>query len=457
MSTASQTRVRAQSQTIPGHVLVVSGQPEFSDDFVTGLERAALATSRMASGAAALASVAEEPPDVVLLPESLQDMTGPEFLGRLSQISPDCPVVIVLADGLDSAAEVLELGAADFMVDPCSLEQAVATLSLVVVGRSLQRENETLRRRLNDLKSGDALIGCSPASRRLSGVLARVAESSATVLIEGHKGSGKSLAAQIIHASSRRSEKQLVIELCDSLTCERFAEGLESIDGGTLLLEDVEALHPDVQSKLVRYLKERSARAGNLRDENLRIIATTSAHLPELVARGKFREDLFYRLNVFPIVIPTLQERRDDVASLARYFLENAERRSGVPTSGFTTEAMILLETHPWPGNVAQLQDVIHRAETLARGDTIDRHHLLGPSTGLSFEPAQPELPRGKPDTADEDVREEDILPLESEEKRLLARALKATKGNVRRAAQLLRIGRATLYRKIQIYDLKLN
>ena len=457
MSTASHTQVRVESPSIPGHVLVVAGRPEFSEDFLGGLERAARKTSRVATGADALASAVEAAPDVVLLPECLPDMTAREFLDGLTRSSCGTAVVMVLAEGLDSAAEMLELGAVDFLVDPCSLEQAVATLTLVVVGRALQRENESLRRRLNDLKSGDALIGCSPASRRLAGVLARVAESSATVLIEGHKGAGKSLAAEIIHASSRRSEKPRVIELCETLSCERFAEGLASVDGGTMVLEDVDALHPDVQSKLVRYLKERSANAGTIRDDNVRVIATTSAQLPELVARGKFREDLYYRLNVFPIVIPTLQERRDDVAALANYFLDEVAKRSGVPASGFTTAAMILLETHPWPGNVAQLQDVTNRAQSLSRGDTIDRQHLLGPPTGLSFEPSQPDVPRAKERAEDEDVREEDILPLEAEEKRLLARALKATQGNVRRAAQLLRIGRATLYRKIQIYDLKLN
>jgi DNA-binding NtrC family response regulator len=288
-------------------------------------------------------------------------------------------------------------------------------------------------------------------------VLARAAESSVTVLIEGPSGSGKSLAAQVIHASSRLSGKRLEVAYGDTLTGERIDHLLADDRIGTLLLESVDLLLPEVQSRVVRYIKERSA--GNpVERQGLRIIATTSAHLPELVARSKFREDLYYRLNVFPITVPALRERRQDVALLATHFMERAAERTGGAPAGFTEGAMELLENHSWPGDVAQLQDVVVRAHALARGATIDRKHLHGVTTGITLDPSRdvgaelgPTAPQGGR------LTEEDILPLETEEKRLLARALKATKGNVRRAAQLLRIGRATLYRKIQVYKLKLN
>ena len=189
-------------------------------------------------------------------------------------------------------------------------------------------------------------------------------------------------------------------------------------------------------------------------------MATTSAKLPEQVSRSKFREDLYYRLNVFPIPIPSLQERRDDIALLATHFLKMSEESTGVSQAGFTASAMILLESHPWPGNVAQLQNAVLRAHSIAGTNPVDSVHLLGPSTGLEVDgvehiaAANPVAPTSD---EEEEIREEDILPLDAEEKRLLARALKATKGNVRRAAQLLRIGRATLYRKIQIYKLRLH
>ena len=207
----------------------------------------------------------------------------------------------------------------------------------------------------------------------------------------------------------------------------------------------------------MRYIKERSA--GNPAErQGVRIIATTSAHLPELVARGKFREDLYYRLNVFPINVPSLRERHDDITSLASHFLSTAAERAGEDSQGFSDTAISMLENHSWPGNVAQLQDVVFRAHVLARGVTVDRGHLHGVTTGLCFRPAVDQVAVSeRAPNPNSLVSEEDILPLETEEKRLLTRALRATKGNVRRAAQRLQIGRATLYRKIQVYKLKLN
>jgi DNA-binding NtrC family response regulator len=438
---------------------MVLGDPaSFEPWFLDGLSRSCRDLHVAESVDAAAEALGVHRPDVILLSERVGQVQGLEILRLLREADGDPAVVIVLAeDGIDRGTEALDAGAVDFLVAPLDLEQTTATLALIARGRDLQHENARLRRRLNDLRTGEALVGCSPATRRLSGVLARVAESSATVLIEGRPGSGKTLAAQIIHTSSRRSEKRQVVEYGESLTVARFDEALGQAQGGTLIIEDVERLTSEVQSRVVRHIKERPARPGSSGEIDARIIATTSAHLPELVARGRFREDLYYRLSVFPISVPSLQERRDDVTLLASHLLAEAAMASGKTACGFTAAAMILLETHPWPGNVAQLQDAVTRAFALANGAPIDRQHLLGPTIGLTIEPATAVVTRARVDVEDSEVAEEEILPLEAEERRLLARALKATKGNVRRAAQLLRIGRATLYRKIQVYKLKLN
>jgi len=362
-------------------------------------------------------------------------------------------VMVMTEDGLGRGVEALVEGAVDFLVQPLGLDQIIATLTLVARSRDLQSENDRLHRQLHALQSGTAFVGRSPIARRLVGVLARAAESSAAVLIEGREGSGKTLAARIIHASNRRSDKPLLTEYCESLSPERLGRELTSMHGGTLLLEGVEKLSPAAQSRLVRHLKECSTEP---KESGIRILATTSAPLPELVARGSFREDLYYRLSVFPIVVPSLQERRDDIAVLAAHFLKLCSADSKTSANGFTPDAMTMLESHPWTGNVAQLQDAVDRAHALAKGAVIDKEHLLGPSTGLVTGSVAPALQSG-PNCGADEVREEDILAFETEEKRLLARALKATQGNVRRAAHLLRIGRATLYRKIQIYKLKLN
>lgn len=457
MSGVQHTASRSNQRLISGSLLVVAGGDNFPEDLIGGLSAASRLCQVVDSGVQAMAVIRESVPDVVLLPEQLGDMTGMEFLAQMAADGVSCHVVMVVAeDGLDRGAEALSMGAVDFLIQPAGLDQVIATLALVARSRDLQAENDRLHRQLHELRSGEAFVGHSPSARRLVGVLARVAESSAIVLIEGREGSGKTLAARIVHASNRRAERPLRTDYCDSLTVERLEEELTSTHGGTLLLEDIEKLTANCQSRLVRHIKEHSTHSN---ENGIRIIATTSAHLPELVARGSFREDLYYRLNVFPIVVPSLQERRDDIALLGSHFLELACAESKVKSRGFTTAAMILLETHPWPGNVAQLQDAVFRAHALACGRVVDRQHLLGPTTGLNIDPGQlnKNIQVDLTESNDEDVREEDILALETEEKRLLARALKATKGNVRRAAQLLRIGRATLYRKIQVYKLKLN
>lgn len=320
----------------------------------------------------------------------------------------------------------------------------------------VSRRAHRLERELATLRADPGLVGCSPIVRRLSTVLSRVAESDATVLIEGKPGTGKTLAAQIIHAHSRRSDLGLSLVPCASIDEQGMTNLLRGVDGGTLVLEDVDQLPAAAQAVLVRFLKERT---GSEQEEqpNVRLLATTSARIPELVARGSFREDLYYRLSSFPVVIPALHERREDIALLAMHFLKQACLEAGCPVVGFTPTAMILLESHPWPGNAAQLRTAILRAHCLSGAGPIDRGHLLGPATGLDPEPEIDPDRRRRWESDEVEATEEDIVPMEEEEKRLLTRALKATRGNVRRASQLLGIGRATLYRKIQIYKLKLN
>lgn len=456
----AQTQIATeQLNLVPGHVMIVDHPDVFSEAFMNGLDCLTRQLTRVWNAQEALDALVETRPDVILVPHQLPKMTGLEFLEKLQATNCDSGVVVVVShDDLEAGARALELGALDFLIEPVSLDQVVATMSLVATIRRLNQANDSLLQRMNQLKSGGAIVGVCPATRRLTTVLARAAESSVTCLIEGPVGAGKSLAAQIIHSSSRHSSKRLEVAYGDTLTAERIDELLRDGRVGTLLLENVETLLPEVQSKVVRHIKERSSASSE--QEGVRIIATTAAHLPELVARGKFREDLFYRLNMFPVSVPSLRERREDIATLANHFLDASAERTGEESLGFSDAALHMLENHTWPGNIAQLQDVVFRAQVLARGEIVDGRHLHGVTTGMCIEPA-PQAREVTPQSGVSDpnapVTEEDILPLETEEKRLLARALRATKGNVRRASQLLRIGRATLYRKIQVYQLKLN
>lgn len=320
------------------------------------------------------------------------------------------------------------------------------------LGRSTTMCRE-LERLVEGVRTGSALVGRSPTIRRLHSVLSRAADTDAVVLIEGPRGSGKSLAARVIHCKSRRIGKPLAVVECSEQDAESLAKSLQDSQGTTLVLESIDRLPAAAQAVLVRHLKERNpSRLATAP----RLISTTSAHLPELVARGAFREDLYYRLHTLPITMPALRERTEDIALIAESILDNAVG-AGRTRQGFTPAAVALLESIAWPGNVAQLEATVRRAQILAGGGPIDREHLLAPQLAANSvagpEPSRTVHTSG----ADGDIGEDSIRPFEEEEQSLLSRALRATKGNVRRAAQLLGIGRATLYRKIQQYKLRLQ
>lgn len=356
-------------------------------------------------------------------------------------------------------APILVLGAQDANArsHPPSLSIAALEsclepmLALAVALRECQARCRDLERLVDGIRTGTAMVGRSPVVRRLLSAISRAADCDATVLIEGPAGAGKSLTARMIHCKSRRIEKAPVSLDCETLTAESLNRALSEARGTTLLLENVDRLPSGAQAVLVRHLKERTGPT-NLAP---RLISTTMAHLPELVARGAFREDLYYRLHALPIVVPSLKERIEDLPLLARAILETGSQVAPQRLA-LTPNALAFLESMPWPGNVAQLESVLRRAQAHTTEGPIDREHLTVQSA--SNAPGTPrQTTERRQDTASEPITEESILPFEQEEQRMLTRALAATKGNVRRAAQLLGIGRATLYRKIQQYQLRLQ
>lgn len=342
-----------------------------------------------------------------------------------------------------------------------TLAQAAAScpalLELALQLQIVNARTSQLEALVGNLQDGSAFVGRSPVIRRLQGALSRAADSDATVLIEGPAGSGKSLAARLVHCKSRRGGKSLVVVESEHTDAEQFAAALERARGSTLVFEDIDRLPAGVQQQLVRFLKERSTGKPGTQPP-ARIIATTKAHLPEQVARGAFREDLYYRLHNYPIVMPALRERVEDIPVLATAVLDHCATEGSGRATGFTPAALVLLESMAWPGNVAQLDAVVRRAFLAAGGGMIDREHLLGPAVQNvgSASGATPAGGAAQP-AVEHELTEDDIRPFDEEEQRLLGRALRATRGNVRRAAQLLGIGRATLYRKIQQYNLRLQ
>jgi DNA-binding NtrC family response regulator len=333
-------------------------------------------------------------------------------------------------------------------VSPAIIESSLdAILSLAVALHESTRRCSELESLAQGMHTGSAIVGATPVVRRLQSTISRAADCDMTVLVNGPAGAGKSLAARMIHAKSRRGAKPLVaLQASPSTSADDLARTIEAARGSTLLIEDIEKLPAGCQAQLVKHLKERSGPAGAAAP---RLVATTTAHLNELVPRGAFREDLHHRLHGLSITVPGLHERLDDLALLVQDALARA---TGGKAGHVTADAIAHLTTMSWPGNVTQLQATVQRAALRANGAAIGREHLTAPVAHA----ADPVAPRAT-EAADRELTEADILPFEQEEKRLLARALRATKGQVRRAAQLLGIGRATLYRKIQQYHLPLR
>lgn len=396
--------------------------------------------------------------DVVLLDAGEGSDAPFAVLTELRNVCGSTPIVAVCqAATIERMADMLAGGAIDFIVRPIEavFHRTLATVNQALRASRLGRDNRRLHQRLAVEQANSGFVGCSPLHRRLLSVMARASDSDATTLIEGRPGTGKTSVAQMIQRGSRRSHGAFVVRTGEGMIGEALDAALREAQRGTLLLEDIDRLPADTQSRLVRHLKDRpEVHAGN----QARLLATTSARLPELVARGSFREDLYYRLNVMPIVVPSLTERRDDIAILANHFLKQASESTGVTQKGFSQAAMVLLETNPWATNVAQLQNAVQRAHALAGSAPIDRVHLVGSQAVVSeVGPTRARAVATSNDHEDEEVEEASIRPFKDEEKKLLSRALRATNGNVRRAAQLLRIGRATLYRKIQSYKLRLH
>ncbi|MDP6930049.1 MAG: sigma 54-interacting transcriptional regulator [Planctomycetota bacterium] len=437
-----------------GRVLLITHDGRVTSPIMEGLRLEGFDATSITGGPEAIAQACDDQIDVILLDQEVGEEIQEEILQRRGGAISSSLVLLGHSSADTTPSKESEEGL--FWCELSDVNKLVETTAMAARLHRLEKENRILNSKLSGLRKSQELVGSTPALRHLSRALDRTSQSDATVLIEGPVGSGKTLSARIIHQRSRRGDRSLVTFSSEAVDVDQLMERALAGDGSTLLLEDIERLSAPAQARLVRLLKE-SPVCGpkdNLLDR-VRIIATTSARLPELVARNQFREDLFYRLNACPVSVPPLQGRRDDVLPLARHFLKQSSEIAGVQSAGFTAEAALFLEASSWPGNVAQLENMVSHAQARASGEAIDQKHLLGPSADRQ------DVQDPSPGRCLEDdltgVSEDQIRPFHEEEKRLLGRALAATGGNVRRAAQLLKIGRATLYRKIQTYQLRLQ
>jgi DNA-binding NtrC family response regulator len=425
-------------------------------------------------GAEAIDLLANYAPDLVFTDWRMPKAGGEDVLHhmrndkRLGAI----PVIVITAFGSShNAIEAVRLGAYDFVVKPFDLEEISLTVERALAHSSLNREVVDLRARIerqNTLGAG-RLIGSSARMLDAFKMIGKVAETDTTVLISGESGTGKELVAEAIHNYSRRKDNAFVVVNCAALpetlleselfgyergafsgAAARKIGRFEMAQGGTIFLDEIGELSPNLQAKLLRVLQDHSfERLGGTETicGDFRVLAATNRDLDATVRERLFREDLFYRLNVVRITVPPLRERRADIVPLAEHFLRVYSESNNLPAVGFSEEAILMLQTHSYPGNVRELENMVERAVLMARGRVIMPSHF--PQKINS--PISP-----VPGSADPDLMS---LPFHSAvgalEKKLIENALRAAQGNKTEAANRLQINRRLLYQKMEEHRIK--
>jgi len=352
-------------------------------------------------GVAALEHIADVPPDAVITDLDMPRMNGMSLLGELRERDRELPVIVATsAVELDSAVAAMRAGAADYVTKPVDFDALVLAIERAIEHRQLKVENENLRRHLRE-KNGEGvqgLLGSSPAMQEVYRIARQVAVSRATVLITGESGTGKGELARTIHALSPRADKPFVTVHCASLAetlleSELFGHERGSFTGaekrrigrfeqanqGTIFLDEIGEIPPSVQVKLLTVLQDRRFERVGGNDSvpiDVRIVAATNRDLAGDVAAGRFREDLYYRLNVVHVVMPPLRQRLGDVLTLAEHFLQRFVLENHKQIAGFTDRAKTKIRNHRWPGNVRELENAIERAVVLCEGEWIDDTHL---------------------------------------------------------------------------------
>jgi len=416
-----------------------------------------------ASGAEVLASHGE-PPAAVLLDLMMPEVDGVAVLKELRRRFPTLPVIVLTAvNDVGRAVEVTKLGAYDYLTKPVDQERMLTTVSRAVSHHSLEDEVARLKGELGDRYHLRNMVGSSAAMRTVYDQIEKVLESDITVFISGESGTGKELAAKAIHYGSLRSDGPFV-----DVNCAAIPEGLqeselfghekgaftgavsthpgkfEQATGGTILLDEVGEMSPSAQARLLRVLQEKSLqRVGGTQriDLDVRVISASNRDLEQLTSDGRFRQDLYYRLVVFPIHLPPLRDRREDVPALVEHFLAKYAADAGKRIERIAPDALEYLVQHEWPGNVRELENVIHRSLLVAAGPELIISDL---PRGLGGGVATPSV---APDGG--------VVSLEEMEKHTIRAALEEYGGNLSDAARHLGIGRSTLYRKLEQYGLR--
>ncbi len=442
-----------------GRILCVDDEPSMREMLAIALEKDGHQVEVAGGGEEALACFARTPAEVVIHDLKMPRMNGLELLPRLRELSPETPVIVMTAFSTwDAAVEAMRLGAYGYLKKPFDMEEVRALVRRALAARRLGRAP--------DSGAELRLIGATTAIQNVLAMIRRISASDATVVVQGESGTGKELIARLIHLQSPRREGPFIAVNCGAfvetlLESEIFGhvrgaftgavadkQGLLALaDGGSFFLDEVGEMTPQLQVRLLRALETREfLPVGGARPVrvDIRLIAATNRDLAAMVEAGTFREDLYYRLNVIPLALPPLRERREDIPLLAGHFLNLYNQATGRKLEGFTEGALEALLRHDWPGNIRELQNTVQRAVTLARGVKLTEEDVV-PTRAMT---------RRGPVAAEEEGLPPEGLDLEARlsqiESRYLRQALERTQGNLTQAADLLHISFRSIRYKVK-------
>lgn len=442
-------------------ILVVDDKQMMRDSVSTMLTRAGFTAVVAENGFAAVEMVSRHRPDAIVTDLQMPELDGIGLLGEVMKIDAQIPVVLMTAyASVDTAVKALKAGAFDYIQKPFEGDELIMTMKRAVEYHQLKTENETLKAVKEQAHPTRPLIGESATMKTTRGQIERIAASHGTVLVTGESGTGKEIVSQQIHALSPRRNKVLLCLNCAALSttlleselfghekgaftgADQMRKGrFELADGGTLLLDEISEISPQVQAKLLRVLQERQfERVGSseTREVDVRIIATTNRDLEDSVAKGEFRQDLYFRLNVLPVPLPALHERVSDIPLLAAHFLIQQARRDGREAKLYSPQALELLKAYTWPGNVRELENICERAAVLTSSSVIDAE-TIGPWLNAKITHTTLEA---QPETGDK--------TLEEIEREVIIRVLGRFDGHRQRTADQLGIGVRTLGLKLK-------
>lgn len=481
-------------------VLIVDDDPAQRRLLQAAVERQGFATRLAEDGAQAIAQAADPAIDVILLDLIMPGVSGMEAMVQIRQKREELPIIVLTASGgIDTVVKAMQTGATDFFVKPASPERILVSIRNALKVGELTGEVRRLKKRSSGTMTFSDMVAGANSMKRLIKLGQRAASANIPVLILGESGVGKEVIARAIHGESERANKPIISVNCGAIpenlvesilfghekgsftgASERHMGKFQEADGGTLFLDEVGELPLEIQVKLLRALQESEVDPIGAKRPikvNVRIIAATNKDLSYLVTQGTFREDLYYRLNVFPIEAPPLRERKEDVAPLSKHFIARFNSEMGKKVLGIAPNTISLLQAFDWPGNVRQLENMIYRAMVLCDGDFLNNEDFPQLEASLSdFMPKNAANETLKPDIKDvansNGIMERPIAAnsqnsimifdnaghirkLEDIEKDLIECAIDLYTGHMTEIAKRLGIGRSTLYRKLKEYDLE--